>query len=700
MPYHIHMAGCHGSCSMMHPVLPAIDHSRFLKRYMFLLIVLCQLSLPAIAKTSTKPYILVLASAPGKNLNWKPRQSSLYKGRTIYVEHTIVKGAPWERLCLGYFDTRKQAASVLGKIQKIYPGAWIHKTSKQGKTRVLSTASTSTAKVKKIPAARASSLPGASSLNEKQLDSLMLRARTDFKKKKYDSSIRYLKAVIAANNKKYSPEAYELLGLARQRNGQKAHAANTYERYLKLYPDNDGAPRVRQRLNGLLTETARPKEKIAMSASEKQNEVVTHGSLSQFYQNHSTTIDDIGSIETLSQLVTLFDMNSAYQSTNLDHRLQFTADHVYDITDGKNDSEFRFIDAYYELGYRKTGTSGRVGRQRLQIAGILQRYDGLSVGYQFTPDMRLNLLGGFPVDFDNKTSINKHKTFYGLTFETGKFLDHWNMNMFYLDQKNDGLTDRNSLGTELRYRDRTKAFFGLIDYDLFYDEINILQLNANISFDHGRSAYMTVLLRQSPLLTTSNALIGQKEQSIEELKKVMNIEQIYQLARDRTASSDTTSIGGSLPLNETFQVSADMTFLRTGDTVASGGVPATFTGGTDYYFSTQLVGNSLMMKRDSNVFGIRYYSTLPSEVISFIVNSRFPVTRNWRVNPRLQYDIRNLNNGENRNLLRAIFRTDYRYRESARFDFEVGYDKNSGETVGQLLGKNTLFFTLGYRWDF
>ncbi len=684
----------------MRPVLSTMCHAHFLKRCIFLLIVLYQLSLPAIAKTTTKPYILVLASAPGENLNWEPRRSSLYKGRTIYVEHTSVKGAPWERLCLGYFDTRKQAASVLDKIQKIYPGTWIHKTSKQGKTRVLKTSSSSRAKFKKTTAPGASSRNKATSLNDKQIDSLMLRARTDFKKKKYNSSIRYLKAIIATGENKYSPEAYELLGLARQRKGQKAHAANTYERYLKLYPDNDGAIRVRQRLNGLLTETARPKDKITMSTSEKQNEVVTHGSLSQFYQNYSTTIDDIGTVETLSQLFTLFDMTSVYQSTRLDHRFQFTADHVYDVTDGKNDSQLRFIETYYELGYRKTGTSGRIGRQRLQIAGILQRYDGLSVGYQFTPDMRLNLIGGFPVDFDNKTSINKHKTFYGLTFETGKFLNHWNMNMFYLDQTNDGLTDRNSLGTELRYRDKTKAFFGLIDYDLFYDEINILQLNGNISFDHGHTAYMTVLLRQSPLLTTSNALIGQQEQSIEDLKKVMNIEQIYQLARDRTVSSDTTSIGGTLPLNETFQLSADMTFLHTGDTIASGGVPATFTGGTDYYFSTQLIGNSLLMKHDSNVFGIRYYSTLPSETFSFIANSRFSVTRNWRLNPRLQYDIRNLNNGEKRNLLRAIFRTDYRYRKSVRFDFEIGYDKNSGETVGRLLGRNTLFFTLGYRWDF
>jgi maltoporin len=97
---------------------------------------------------------------------------------------------------------------------------------------------------------------------------------------------------------------------------------------------------------------------------------------------------------------------------------------------------------------------------------------------------------------------------------------------------------------------------------------------------------------------------------------------------------------------------------------------------------------------------VRYYNTDPSNIISFIANSRYPVTRNWRVNPRLQYDIRQLKNGQSRKLLRAIFRTDYRYRNDARFDFEIGYDKNSGETVGEILGSSRLFFTLGYRWDF
>jgi hypothetical protein len=289
-------------------------------------------------------------------------------------------------------------------------------------------------------------------------------------------------------------------------------------------------------------------------SSDEVDKLTTYGSLSQFYQSNHSSIDDLGYISNLSQLVSYFDLTTLQHTSNFDHHYQFTVDHVYDFDDNDGEDEFRFIETYYEFSYRETGTSGRLGRQRLLVGGLLKRFDGISFGYQFDPDMRLNLLGGFPVDYDNKSSINQHKTLYGFTFETGTFLENWSMNMFYFDQQVDGLTDSNSIGTELRYRDSKIAMYGLLDYDLFFDELNILQLNSNIFFDHGATAFLNAYTRKSPLLSASNALIGRQENSIEELKQVMNIEQIYQLARDRTANNQLLTIGGAQPLNKTHQL--------------------------------------------------------------------------------------------------------------------------------------------------
>jgi hypothetical protein len=312
----------------------------------------------------------------------------------------------------------------------------------------------------------------------------------------------------------------------------------------------------------------------------------------------------------------------------------------------------------------------------------------------------LNALAGYPVDIDNKTSINQHKSFYGFIFETGTFLQNWDMNLFFFDQDIDGLDDRTSTGTEVRYNDRTKSIFGMIDYDLNFNEINILQLNANLIFDRGRTAYMNAFLRKAPVLATSNALIGQTASSIEELQQTLSIEQIYQLARDRTADSATITVGGSQPISEKFQANADITFSKVDGTEASGGVPATPSTGTDYFISAQIVGNNLILRRDTGVLGIRYLDTEQSDTWAFIANTRFPINRDWRINPRLQYDIRTSPDGRTQNKLRALIRTDYRYLNKVRFDFEIGFDDTSEDMNGQSLGTNNLFFMLGYRWDF
>lgn len=658
------------------------------------------------AASNSSPYVIVLASAPGTNLKWQPKKNKLLEGRTVYVTQTTVKGKPWERLNLGFFSSRQKTVLVLNDIQKIYPGAWLRQAS-AGEIKAASNkalvvpVSKKSAPVKTTTAKKKSIASNKSTLTDKQLDSLMQRAKTDFKKQDYSQAIRYLTAVIASGDHKYSMEALELLGLSRQRKGQNAHAAAIYKEYLEKYPSSEDAIRVKQRLSGLITSTQAPRDKINMEADEEKGRMTTYGSFSQFYRSDTAETDDTeGSIRTLSQLITFLDLNTTYQTSSFDQNFRFSADDTYDFLDDDDSNSFRFIEMFYDLSSRKSGTSGRVGRQALRIGGILNRFDGISAGYQFTPEIRLNALAGYPVEIDNKTSINQHKSFYGFIFETGTFLEHWDMNLFYFDQDIDGVDDRTSTGTEVRYNDNTKSLFGMIDYDLTFKEVNILQLNANLLFDRGRAAYMNAFLRKTPVLATSNALIGRPESSIEELMETLNIEQIYQLARDRTANSATITFGGSQPISEKFQANADITFSKVGGTEASGGVPATPSTGTDYFFSTQIVGNNLILKRDTGVLGFRYLDTQLSDTYSLIANTRIPVSRNWRINPRLQFDIRKSSDGRTQNKIRALVRTDYRYLNKVRFDFEVGFDDTSEEMNGQSLGTNNLFFLLGYRWDF
>ena len=64
----------------------------------------------------------------------------------------------------------------------------------------------------------------------------MEKARIAIVGKKYEMAIRLYTKVIQSNNKLYQQEAQEYLGVARERNGQLAHAKAEYQIYLKNIP--------------------------------------------------------------------------------------------------------------------------------------------------------------------------------------------------------------------------------------------------------------------------------------------------------------------------------------------------------------------------------------------------------------------------------------------------------------------------------
>ena len=291
--------------------------------FLFLLIVAVE---SHAANKSSGSFVIVLASAPGTNLNWKPKKNPLFKGRTIYVTQTTVKGKPWERLNLGFFSSRQKAVLVMNDVQAQYPGAWLREVTAD---EVRSASGKALAKPAAKPAPKpAAAIANTSTLTDEQLDSLMQRAKNDFKSNNYSQAIRYLKAIIAAGDHKYSMEALELLGLSRQRKGQNAHAARIYREYLEKYPESEGAVRVSQRLTGLMTATQEPREKIHMEAEAKPvSKTSVFGSFSQYYRRDRAEADDLDeSVTTLSQLITFLDLTALHQSSRLDHRFQFVAD--------------------------------------------------------------------------------------------------------------------------------------------------------------------------------------------------------------------------------------------------------------------------------------------------------------------------------------------------------------------------------------
>ena len=511
---------------------------------------------------------------------------------------------------------------------------------------------------------------------------------------------------IAANSRTvFRRDAQELLGLARERNKQLAHAKAEYEKYLKLYPEGPGSDRVRQRLSGLLTAAIRPQEKLREPKRPGEEDVSdwnhqVFGSLSEFYSYNDTKGEDGTRTVNQSESITSLDFNTRSQTDRFEIRTQFFGSYEADFRDNGPDDNTRINNLFLDLEDRKLGLFGRFGRQTRSSGGVIGRFDGGVVSYEITPEVKVNGVFGYPVASANDSAFNTDKMFYGANFDLGTFWENWDFNLFVINQEVEGLTDRRSVGGEIRYFHPQRSFFSFVDYDIFYDELNIFLINGGWTFPTKTRVNLVLDYRNSPILTTSNALIGQlTATTIPQLLNSFSEDQIYQLARDRTATSKTATLGIVQDLNENYQLVAEATVTELTGTPTSGGVPGTPATGEDYFYLLQFIANNFIMEGDVNIIELRYANTLNSESYSFNLNLRYPITPNFRVNPRIQTNLRTNKNDEGEQLtLRPLLRVDYRWKNWLRFEVEGGREWREETVLGGNTDRTRGYFVLaGFR---
>ncbi|MFQ5587060.1 MAG: hypothetical protein ACE5GF_09630, partial [Thermodesulfobacteriota bacterium] len=129
-----------------------------------------------------------------------------------------------------------------------------------------------------------------------------------------------------------------------------------------------------------------------------------------------------------------------------------------------------------------------------------------------------------------------------------------------------------------------------------------------------------------------------------------------------------------------------------------GGVEAVQGTGVEYFFSTQLIGTSLIKEGDTAIIGLRYSDTSTSDTLSFNLNTRYPASRALRINPRMRIDYRESDDeSEKKWVLRPSLRTDYFWRKKRlHFELEAGGDW----TYSSVEDSQDYFIVVGYRVDF
>ncbi|MBV9725447.1 MAG: SPOR domain-containing protein, partial [Gammaproteobacteria bacterium] len=146
----------------------------------------------------------------------------------VFVSEIEVDGVRWYRLRAGPIERRAEADRLLQLALRDYPRAWLA----IGDDAVTSDAA-ATGKEVQPPVERIGSDPA---LPPEQLHQILADARTAMAAHNYPEAIALLTKLQRQPEFPERARAQELLGLARERSGELAHAKAEYEEYLRRYP--------------------------------------------------------------------------------------------------------------------------------------------------------------------------------------------------------------------------------------------------------------------------------------------------------------------------------------------------------------------------------------------------------------------------------------------------------------------------------
>lgn len=505
----------------------------------------------------------------------------------------------------------------------------------------------------------------------------------------------------------YVKRALEYLGVARERKNQLAHAHSVYREFLGKYPEGEDAVRVKQRIAGLMSlAQATPEKRREAKADDRRDgpEWLVFGGLSQFYRYADFAIDDEESETLEDSLRSDLDLTARVQTDRWDFRSRFSGGYINDFRDESPDDQ-RLSDLYIDLRDKESDAAFRLGRQNSSKGGVLGRFDGFLGGIQLGEQVRMNLVTGYPVDSITILDVETDRYFYGLNIDIAPLGGGWEYNAFVIEQRAEGLLDRRGVGGELRYLSSSSSLFTLLDYDIEFDELNTFLLVGNTTMEGGTNFSLTADYRNSPTLTLRNALSGQQVEFIKQLLEIYTEEELRQFALDRTAKSTFINFGVTHPLNETYQLTANVSVTSFGDSSESGGVPAIEGTGDEYSYDASLIASGLFLKYDTNIFSVRYFDGNRNKRTTFSLDSRYPITPNLRVNPRLRVDYQDtVETGTNEWRFRPSIRLDYRWRRRVHLELELRGEWTTRD-FNTALGEETettegYSVSLGYRLDF
>lgn len=581
---------------------------------------------------------------------------------------------------------------------------------------------------------------------------------------RYEDAIRLFTKVLETPKGPHAREARELLGLARQKNNQLAHAEAEYRQYLIDYPGSADGARVQQRLDGVIALENKPFDDIHKATEERQKQAdeiaVAQARQTTLAEASQATRARLPGISVQGQPVkslpgpggaTLLPKSGwqrsydgsvgVYYSRNqgadeIIDRFNPTAASIVtpkvyqdgvigqlDLRGSVSNSEFvgkialsgsrdrnflsdsldftRIGQLYAEANWIERGLTERLGRQTRYAGGVLGRFDGSLTSLDLDQGRRINLTIGSPVDRTRDNPFLLGRYFYGLSYDFVLPFKGWDASVYGVEQKVAGELDRRAIGYDLHYKSDALLLFHTFDYDLNFQQLNTLIVSGSYAFKDRSTLGFDVDYRKSPSLFASNALQGQQTDRLGDLLGRYNYAEVAQLASDRSADTYNLTLSYNRQISEHLQFYGDLNESYMGATAASGGVDAMAAEGFDSYATAQLIGTGFLRDNDLYVGGLRFAKSSTSNQYELELGVKYPLTDAWRISPASKFGYKTFGTDGH---------TEFHFLPSIGLNYAISRDQSIELDAGahmtqRYVGAGTehdwdMLLTAGYRYDF
>jgi hypothetical protein len=577
---------------------------------------------------------------------------------------------------------------------------------------------------------------------QQEAQKLFVTASDALQNSQVDPAVEALNKVLNLPPNVLTQAAQELMGEAREKNGEFAKAKVEYELYLKLYPNAADAKQVQARIANLPIADAKTAQAIApteaMKKGDDQKLKVTGGISQNYYRGYSNSdtfsvADNTTkkvSVTDQSRLVTSLDLMAQKRTETKDIRIVLREYNSFNFLPSQPEDR-RWNAVYVEQSARDRKYMFRLGRQSGSSGGAPGRFDGIAGGYDVNPTWRLNVAAGKPVEYVTGGDQPDSKTFYSGSIDLTRLPDQWSGSAYGALQyvggnygKVGGIKERRALGLEAHYFEQQRSYMTQVEFDTIYRKVNLATFQGNWSQESGANYYLSLDHRRSPPLALN--LSGQWTQSLKGLLGsvdnsggVNSGHQItLQTLRDNAVAlsqiSNMLAVGMSRPVSSKLRLATDFRVSNTGSSGSS--ETMSFNSGTNVYalqtqsgssgtgnsysWSAQAIGNSLLFENDLGIANYSYSTNSLSKSHSLGFTQVETFKEKWRADASLQLSTNRVSGGSSTTQFRPSLTLNYRKNDKLSFSAESGIERyHSSDPTSDNKTLRTYFF-LGYRWDF